>query len=41
MCYPIPQGAWVQAAEFTAWGHTYRFEFPKPGAGEFNYHACP
>jgi hypothetical protein len=41
LCYPLPEGAWVKAADFTAWGHTYRFEFPKPEPGEFNYHACP
>jgi hypothetical protein len=41
LCYPLPQGAWVKAADFTAWGHTYRFEFPKPAPGEFNYHDCP
>jgi tRNA A-37 threonylcarbamoyl transferase component Bud32 len=41
LCYPLPQGAWVKAADFTAWGQTYRFEFPKPEPGEFNYHDCP
>jgi hypothetical protein len=41
VCYPMPRGAWVKAAEFTAWGQTYRFEFPKPAPGEFNYVNCP
>ena len=41
MAYPLSRGAWVKAAEFTAWGHTYRFEFPKPSLGDFNYHDCP
>jgi hypothetical protein len=41
LCFPIPRGAWVKAAEFTAWGHTYRFEFPKPNYGDFNYSDCP
>lgn len=41
LCFPVPQGAWVKAAEFTAWGRVYRFEFPKPRYGEFNYHECP
>jgi len=37
LCYPIPQGAWVNAVIFQAWNQTYRFDFPKPGYGEFNY----
>lgn len=41
MCYPVPHGAWVKAAEFTAWGHTYRFDFPKPNVGDYNYYDCP
>lgn len=41
LCYPVPQGAWVKAAEFTAWGRTYRFDFPKPNYGDFNYYDCP
>ena len=41
LCYPLPRGAWVKVAEFTAWGHTYRFEFPKPQYGEYNYYDCP
>ena len=41
MCYPLNPGEWVKAAQFTAWGHTYRFEFPKPGIGDFNYYNCP
>ena len=41
LCYPLPEGAWVKAADFAAWGHTYRFEFPKPESGEFNYYVCP
>lgn len=41
LCYPLPPGAWVKAAEFTAWGHTYRAEFSKPNYGEYNYYDCP
>jgi hypothetical protein len=41
MCFSLPKGAWVKAAEFTAWDHTYRFEFPKPNYGDFNYYDCP
>ena len=40
LCYPVPKGAWVKAVEFTAWGHTYRFDFPKPNYGDFNYYDC-
>jgi hypothetical protein len=41
VCFPLPEDAWVKAAAFTAWGHTYRFEFPKPSCGDFNYYDCP
>lgn len=41
LCFPLPQGAWVKAAEFTAWGRTYRFDFPKPNYGDYNYYDCP
>ena len=41
LCYPVPRGAWVKAAEFIAWGHTYRFDFPKPNIGDYNYYNCP
>lgn len=41
LCYPVPEGAWVKAAELTAWDQTYRVEFPKPSyEGEFNYTDC-
>ncbi len=41
LCYPLPQGAWVKAVRFTAWEHTYWFNFPKPNYGDYNYYDCP
>jgi len=40
LCFPIPRGAWVKAAEFRAWDQSYWFEFPKPEIGDFNYYDC-
>jgi len=40
LCFPIPRGAWVKAAEFQAWDQSYWFEFPKPEVGDFNYYDC-
>ena len=40
VCLPVPRGAWVKAAEFTAWGRVYRSEFPNPSPGAFNYTDC-
>jgi hypothetical protein len=40
LCFPVPRGAWVTAAEFTAWGRVYRSEFPNPAPGAFNYIDC-
>jgi hypothetical protein len=41
VCFPVPRDAWVKAAEFTAWGYTYRFEFPNPYYGECTWYSCP
>jgi hypothetical protein len=41
LCYPLPQNAWVKSVEFTAWGRTYYFQFPKPSYGDHNYYNCP
>jgi hypothetical protein len=41
VCFPVPRGAWVKAAEMTVWERTYGVEFPNPYYGECTWYSCP